>query len=202
MIGKSRQFMTIRNHNTEGTYEKPCNSCAKNGCPHGNGHGAIRVASRSICATSYTAANRRIRFPTGAILCSKWPEWRCLYVPPDKNSVGWTNDQEPVLFGLVDYAGLATNAYPIGHQPTITETITERHYGDGLTETTVWLYTKNANVWVIELDFTTGLDPYFQIATNTTIFGHRPADVGSGQHLGIRYCIWSLFKKPDCPCLT
>jgi len=101
-----------------------------------------------------------------------------LFVPPDPNFLGWTNDLDsPVIyFAGVDYAGLA-NAYS-GRTPQISGTVTERPLPDGTAEVTVLLHTKNANAWVIELDLNG--DVLGQIAERPTLFGHRPADVLAG----------------------
>ena len=101
-----------------------------------------------------------------------------IFVPPDPNFLGWTNDLDsPVIyFAGVDYAGLA-NAY-LGPAPQITGTVTERPLPDGTAEVTVRLHTKNANAWVIELDLNG--DVLAQIAGKPTLFGHRPADVLDG----------------------
>lgn len=116
-------------------------------------------------------------FPDGSGGC-------LLFVPPDPNFLGWTNDldSDVIRFAGVDYAGLA-DAYPTGKKPVIDGTVTERPLKDGRTEVTVLLHTKNANVWVIELDLTG--DVLAQIASKSTLFGHRPADVlgGKGQAL-------------------
>ena len=106
-----------------------------------------------------------------------------LFVPPDPNFLGWTNDLDsPVIrFAGVDYAGLA-DAYPAGRRPVISGTVTERPLKDGRAEVTVLLHTKGANAWVIELDLLG--DVLGQIATRPTLFGHRPRDVGQGQALG------------------
>lgn len=103
-----------------------------------------------------------------------------LFVPPDPNFLGWTNDLDSAVirFAGVDYAGLA-NAYAPGHAPTITGSVSERPLSDGRAEVTVLLHTKNANVWVIELDLNG--DVLAQIAGKPTLFGHRPADVLEGR---------------------
>jgi hypothetical protein len=102
-----------------------------------------------------------------------------LFVPPDPNFLGWTNDLDSavILFAGVDYAGLA-NAYAPAHAPAISGTVTERPLADGRAEVTVLLHTKNANAWVIELDLSG--DVLAQIAGRPTLFGHRPADVLAG----------------------
>ena len=102
-----------------------------------------------------------------------------LFVPPDPNFLGWTNDLDsPVIrFAGVDYAGLA-DAYAAGHAPEITGSVTERPLAGGHAEVTVLLHTKNANVWVIQLDLNG--DVLAQIASKPTLFGHRPADVRAG----------------------
>jgi hypothetical protein len=119
-----------------------------------------------------------------------------LYVPPDPNFIGWATVTDPTklpvvnsrplvpLFAGVDYAGLATEAYPVGKAPNITGTVTERVLKGGHAEITVLLHTKNANAWVIELDLNG--DVLDQIANKSTLFGHRPRDVetGAGQALG------------------
>jgi hypothetical protein len=101
-----------------------------------------------------------------------------LFVPPDPNFLGWTNDLDSsvIYFAGVDYAGLA-NAYA-GPGPQISGTVTERPLPDGTAEVTVRLLTKNANAWVIELDLAG--DVLGQIAGRPTLFGHRPADVLGG----------------------
>jgi hypothetical protein len=103
-----------------------------------------------------------------------------LYVPPDPNFLGWNNDLDSAIiyFAGVDYAGLA-NAYGPDKEPAITGTVTERPLKDGRAEVTVLLHTKNANIWVIELDFSGDL--LDQIANKPTLFGHRPADVLTGK---------------------
>ncbi len=103
-----------------------------------------------------------------------------LFVPPDPNFLGWSNDLDSAVihFAGVDYAGLA-NAYAAGRAPVISGTVTERPLPDGKAEVTVLLHTKNANVWVIELDLSG--DVLAQIAGKPTLFGHRPADVLAGE---------------------
>jgi hypothetical protein len=108
-----------------------------------------------------------------------------LFVPPDPNFLGWNTDVDktPVLFALVDYAGLA-NAYQTAGQPTFAGNVTERPLPDGRAEVTVSLQTSKANIWVIELDLAG--DVLAQIAgAAPTLFGHRPVDVraGAGQAL-------------------
>jgi len=121
-----------------------------------------------------------------------------LFVPPDPNFVGWSTvlpDETgafklPVvrsrpaipLFAGVDYAGVA-DAYAAGRDPVVTGTVTERRLSDGRAEVTVLLHTKNANVFVIDLDLSG--DVLDQIANKPTLFGHRPRDVlaGAGQAL-------------------
>jgi hypothetical protein len=104
-----------------------------------------------------------------------------LYVPPDPNILGWNTDLDylPVLFAGVDYAGLATEAYAPGKAPQTSGTVTERALPDGRREVTVLLHTKNANAWVIQLDFSG--DVLDEIANGPTLFGHRPRDVAAGQ---------------------
>ncbi|UJS17101.1 MAG: hypothetical protein L3J17_14480 [Candidatus Jettenia sp.] len=114
-----------------------------------------------------------------------------LFVPPDPNFFGWSNDFDKgndgvqdaaALFAGIDYAGLV-NAYPNGEKPKITGTVTERRLKDGRAEVTVLLHTKNANAWVVELDLSGDVPD--QIANKATLFGHRPADIlnGEGQAL-------------------
>lgn len=114
-----------------------------------------------------------------------------LFVPPDPNFIGWSNDfdkdndgvqDKAALFTGIDYAGLV-DAYPDGKEPKITGTVTERRLKDGRAEVTVLLHTKNANVWVVELDLAGDVSD--QIANKATLFGHRPVDVlnGEGQAL-------------------
>lgn len=108
-----------------------------------------------------------------------------LFVPPDPNFLGWNSelDATPVRFAGVDYAGLA-DAYPGGNKPQISGTVTERPLKDGTAEITVLLKTKNANMWVIDLDLSGDL--LDQIANKPTLFGHRSDDVlaGESQALG------------------
>jgi hypothetical protein len=108
-----------------------------------------------------------------------------LFVPPDPNFIGWSNDfdKTPVRFAGVDYAGVS-NAYPGGSGPQFDGTVTERPLADGRAQVKVSLHTSNANIWVIELDLSG--DVLAQIAgTAPTLFGHRPVDVlaGAGQAL-------------------
>lgn len=104
-----------------------------------------------------------------------------LFVRPDPNFLGWNTDTDlsPVRFAGVDYAGLAYKFSPFGSQaPSITGSVTERVLADGRAEVTVLLQTKNANVWVIELDLAG--DVFKQIDERPTLFGHRPRDVRTG----------------------
>jgi hypothetical protein len=135
-----------------------------------------------------------------------------VYVPPDKNFLGWTtvfdpnklpvvpSRPQPPLFAGVDYAGLATEAYAPGKAPNISGTVTERVLKDGRAEVTVLLHTKNANAWVIELD--PAGDVAGQVANKPTLFGHRPRDVaaGDGQALGnsLLHVVF-IIDKPGAP---
>jgi hypothetical protein len=123
-----------------------------------------------------------------------------LFVPPDPNFLGWTNDLDSkvILFAGVDYAGLA-NAYT-GNKPELTGTVSERPMKDGRAEVTVLLHTKNANAWVIKLDLSG--DVYAQIANKGTLFGHRPRDVltGAGQALANTFLqVRFINTKPGDP---
>lgn len=103
-----------------------------------------------------------------------------LFVPPDKNYLGWSSDFDfaPVLFAGVDYAALS-NAYPSGNLPTVSGSVTERLLADGRAEVTVSLKTHGANIWVTTLDLNG--DVLAQIAGSApTLFGHRPIEVLGG----------------------
>ncbi len=115
-----------------------------------------------------------------------------LFVLPDPNFLGWNSelDDTPVRFAGVDYAGLA-NAYAAGKEPQITGTVKERPLKDGRAEVTVLLHTKNANLWVIELDLTGDVLTKSQI--NQLFLGTArrcPRRCISG--FKIRSCMWSL----------
>jgi hypothetical protein len=147
-------------------------------------------------ATARAAANKTTTRPitdllsTQGTFCVDDGSGGCfLFVPPDPNFLGWSEDLDrdnngvldhSSLFAGIDYAGLA-NAYPGGNGPQMTGTITERPLKDGRAEVTVILHTKNANAWIIELslDDLNG-DTLGAIAGKPTLLGHRPVDVLAG----------------------
>ncbi len=104
-----------------------------------------------------------------------------LFVPPDPNFMGWTNDldSQVIYFAGVDYAGLLKDGvYKPGKEPQLSGTVIERPLKDGRAEVTVLLHSKNVNAWVINLDL--GGDWLDQIKNKPTIFGHRPENIRAG----------------------
>jgi hypothetical protein len=92
--------------------------------------------------------------------------------------VGWLSiaDKQPILFAMVDYAGVTNKALGLGVGTTFSGSITERPLSDGRAEVVVTLQTKNALTLVVDLDEV--FDPYEYQCTNCKVlFGTIGADV-------------------------
>ena len=116
-----------------------------------------------------------------------------LFVPPDPNFLGWTNDLDSAVihFAGVDYAGLA-DAYAPGKTPSFSGTVTERPLPDGHAEVTVRLHTKNANVWVIELDLSGDVRAQISRGSRRCLATvQRTCSLGRGKRWEIHFCMWS-----------
>ncbi len=115
---------------------------------------------------------------------------RSTFIPPDPDFLGWSVTPPPSIqyFASIDYAGLA-NAYPTAIKPELSGIVTEHPLVDGRAEVAVMLETKNANAWVMYLDWLGSGD---QFLNNPTIFGHRPADVLLGAEQALASCFLDL----------
>jgi hypothetical protein len=150
--------------------------------------GTVMVATAALGAGP--AVQRPIKdfLSTQGTFCfpTDHPSNKCLiFVPPDRNYGGWTNEgiNNRVDFALIDYAGLAGEAYRQGKKPTTAGWITERALDDGRAEVAVSLYTENANAFAMNLNFNG--DPLRQLTRKPTYFGHRPRDVETGAGQGL-----------------
>ncbi len=126
------------------------------------------------------------------------------FTPPAPAQLGWGTtftNQTKARFTVTDFTGLAAkylfDNYGISLGTTVAGSVLERPLADGRAEVSVNLHTRNALVWVDELDLTLPLDPQFN--GNPLWFGARVLDVAGGATPALGDSLTRLVFKNTAP---